>query len=383
MSNASVSEQYMLELINRERAEVGVQPLAFHGDLNESSALHSQWFIDDDTFSHTGEGGSTPRERMEDAGYQFTGAWGWGENIVLHSLVGNSGLQDDMDQLHSMLLDSPSHYAMMIKPEHEDVGIGVVVGEWRGFQVAAATENFAHNNGGADAYITGVVYDDNDSDNFYDIGEALNGLTVVATSAGGVKYTTTTQPAGGYAIEVPDGAYTVQLSSGGVVLGTRAVTVGDLNIKVDFITEPEPNEIIGTPLGDSLKGLSDTVNNIYGRDGNDVLRAGPLGDMLAGGNGNDLLYGGAGKDTIFGNSGSDRIWAGAGNDTIADMIGSNQFDGGAGNDTAVFTGAKSEYRVSTVDGLRVIGSTGNAILTSVETIKFSDGSYDVATGVFS
>lgn len=60
MTQANAYEQYMLELINIERAKVGSQPLAFDGDLNESAENHSTWMIATDTFSHTGTGGSTP-----------------------------------------------------------------------------------------------------------------------------------------------------------------------------------------------------------------------------------------------------------------------------------------------------------------------------------
>ena len=75
MSQANAYEQYMLELINVERAKVGSQPLAFDGDLNESAENHSAWMIATDTFSHTGTGGSSPGDRMKAAGYVFSGSW--------------------------------------------------------------------------------------------------------------------------------------------------------------------------------------------------------------------------------------------------------------------------------------------------------------------
>ena len=59
MSQPTALEQYMLELVNAERAKVGAQPLAFDFDLNESAELHSRWMIANDTFSHTGANGST------------------------------------------------------------------------------------------------------------------------------------------------------------------------------------------------------------------------------------------------------------------------------------------------------------------------------------
>ena len=82
MSQVNAYEQYMLELINADRAKVGAQPLAFDSNLNTASETHSQWMLNTDTFSHTGSGGSNAGQRMTAAGYVFSGSWAWGENIA-------------------------------------------------------------------------------------------------------------------------------------------------------------------------------------------------------------------------------------------------------------------------------------------------------------
>ena len=38
--------------------------------------------LGDNVFSHTGEGGSAPHDRMAAAGYDFTGSWVCAENIA-------------------------------------------------------------------------------------------------------------------------------------------------------------------------------------------------------------------------------------------------------------------------------------------------------------
>ena len=91
MSQATAYEQFMLELINAERAKVGAQPLAAQGDLNASAETHSKWMIAADVFSHTGAGGSTPTQRMTAAGYSFTGSSSSAENIAWASLRDPSG----------------------------------------------------------------------------------------------------------------------------------------------------------------------------------------------------------------------------------------------------------------------------------------------------
>src|SRR5688572_6062026 len=109
MSQPSAYEQYMLELINAERAKTGAQPLAFDGDLNESSESHSAWMLANDIFSHTGVNGSNGEARMRTAGYQFTGSWSWAENIAWATTRAPSGLQDEVLLLHTNLMNSSDH----------------------------------------------------------------------------------------------------------------------------------------------------------------------------------------------------------------------------------------------------------------------------------
>jgi len=130
MSQASAFEQYLLELINADRANAGVQPLAFDGDLNEASELHSQWMINTDTFSHTGAGGSSFTTRIANAGYSFAGSWAAGENIGWASLRGAPGYQDEVDLLHNMLMNSSGHRANLLSPTYREVGLGFEVGQY-------------------------------------------------------------------------------------------------------------------------------------------------------------------------------------------------------------------------------------------------------------
>src|SRR3954469_13361156 len=102
MSEPTALDQYLIEMINRARANpakeaarLGIdvneglsqgqittapkQPLAFDPALTDSARGHAKWMLDNDVFSHTGAGGSNPGDRMADAGYNFTGNWRWGE----------------------------------------------------------------------------------------------------------------------------------------------------------------------------------------------------------------------------------------------------------------------------------------------------------------
>ena len=111
-------------------------------------------------------------------------------------------------------------------------------------------------------------------------------------------------------------------------------------------------------------------------------------DNLTGTPGNDIIYGLDGNDTINGLGGNDTLYGGNGDDTLIGGPGNDTLDGGAGNDTAVYTGTHSQY---TYTGITVAGGTvmdtvpnrdGTDTLTNIEFLRFSDGTYNVATGVF-
>ena len=312
MSQASANEQFLLELINAERAKVGAQPLAFDGDLNEAAELHSQWMINTDTFSHTGSGGSNFTTRMKNAGYQLTGAWSAGENIAWASLRGAPGYQDEMQLLHTGLMNSPSHKANILNVNFKEVGLGVEVGQYKTYQAAFITEDFAKS--GTATFLTGVAFDDMDGDKFYDPGEGLAGLSVTATSSSGAKFVATTEAAGGYDMTLAPGTYTVSFSGSGIATTTKQVTIGSLNVKLDLVdpaggtgTPPPPSgTITGTESGDTLHGTAsnDTIN---GLGGSDQLFGEAGVDTINGGAGNDYIRGGLGADVLTGSTNFDRF----------------------------------------------------------------------------
>ncbi|SLN44159.1 Cysteine-rich secretory protein family protein [Roseovarius albus] len=142
MSQANALEVLMLGLINKERAAIGLAPLRFNGDLNEASEDHSDWMLDKDEFSHTGEGGSSAGDRIVSAGYVLEGNWTWGENIGWQSERGAPGLEDDVRDIHESLMNSPGHRANILNPDYEEIGIGIERGDFRGFDGVMITQNF-------------------------------------------------------------------------------------------------------------------------------------------------------------------------------------------------------------------------------------------------
>lgn len=310
MYEPSAEEQYLLELMNAERAKVGAQPLAFDFDLNEAAELHSKWMIATDVFSHTGAGGSTPTQRDQAAGYQLSGSWATGENIAWASLRNPAGLQDEVQLLHTNLMNSPGHKANILNANYREVGLGFETGEYQGWQGAFTTQSFAKS--GSALALTGVVYTDKDADHFYDPGEGLAGVKVTALSVAGATYTATTYASGGYDLTLPAGSYKVSFAGSAT---THDVVIGGQNVKLDFLgagattptpptTPPTPGPIVGDGGANSLLGTMG-ADTIQGLGGADKIQGQAGADVIDGGAGNDTLTGGQGADTVTGGQGYD------------------------------------------------------------------------------
>jgi hypothetical protein len=253
-------EQYLLELVNRARAnplgEVArnsdvsdlneglapgtlnasaKQPLAFNLDLIEASRNHSQWMLDNDVFSHTGAGGSSAGKRMKDAGYDFTGAYTWGENLSWRGTTGTLDLAESVAIQHDGLFDSPGHRTNLMNGDLKEAGLGIITGDFQGYNASMVTQNFAKS--GSETFLTGVIYDDGVvDDNFYTIGEAVDGVTIEAVrQSDGKTFATTNFDSGGYSLGLEPGTYTVTFS-GAELEGnvTDTVTIENTNIKLDL-----------------------------------------------------------------------------------------------------------------------------------------------------
>ena len=278
-------EQYMLELINRARANPAAeaaafgialnegvpadhaisaepkQPLAMNFNLVDAARDHSQWMIDNDVFAHAGDNGSNPGDRMRAAGYAFSPApWGWGENLAYRSQRPSvpppvqTTAQEHRDLFVDEGIEGRGHRTNMLAPGFKEVGVGIVAGEFRNYNALMSAQDFAYR--GGHSFLTGVAYTDATTDNdFYTPGEGLSGLTVTAVRASdNATFSTTTWSTGGYNLQLPPGTYDVTVAGLGLAqpLVHTGVVVGTQNVKRDFVpgdTTPAP-EPVPTPTPD-------------------------------------------------------------------------------------------------------------------------------------
>ncbi len=355
MIQPTVHEQYMLELINRARlnpsAEADLygidlnegltpntisnsvkQPLAFNLSLTDVANSHSQWMLDSDTFSHTGAGGSSPGDRLENAGYQYTTL---GENIGYFGTTGTLNVTEATSEVYKSLFKSTTgHRQNILNNNFREIGLATLTGDFDGYNSLMVTQNFATT--GSSTFLTGVAFKDEViDDDFYSVGEGLAGITVTAVrQSDNSSFATDTMSAGGYQIALTPGIYNVSFAKDNQTLGsTRQINLGSDNIKLDLNTD---------------------ANIISGTTGNDILNGTASNDLISANAGNDRINASAGNDTLNGGAGSDRLFAVSDRDLT---LTNNQLQG-LGRDN-----------ISQIEFANLYGQTGNNLIDASQSTQ--------------
>lgn len=279
MTNADSFERQMLDLINAERVSRGLDPVQLERNLNQSAEDHSKWMLRADVFSHTGAGGSSLRDRIEDTDFDIAGRFRAGENIAIQSERGSQGVSDDVIQLHEALMDSPGHRANILNANFDLIGIGIERGDFDfdsgTYESVIVTQNFA-STGGSPNLDTGGGAGSG--------GGAGGGAGGGGGGTGGAP-STPTPPA-------------PRQDDGPTIRGTKG-----------------KDTLAGTGKDDTLIGLAGH-DRLNGRSGDDLIKAGSGNDRLNGGAGEDRLIGGQGKDVLDGGKQNDVLTGGRGQDTF-------------------------------------------------------------------
>jgi len=269
--NPSADEQLVLEYINRARAnptaegtrlginmweglcdvnDVGVRPpLAMNKILHDIAWYHSWDMYTNNYFSHTDLSGNGPSQRMTNAGYNWN--W-WGENIAW-----GSGGYSATDLEDILMVDSGlacrGHRVNLFSSNFKEVGVGYYAGATRNL----VTQDFGSTSVGP--FLVGVVYNDADGDNFYDIGEGISGVTITP-SAG--SYYAVSSTSGGYAFPIgTSGTITVTASGSGLLPITKTVSLSGANIKLDFT--PQMWSAVPTGSTDASPAIAFFNNRLY------------------------------------------------------------------------------------------------------------------------
>lgn len=117
----TAEESELINLINAERASHGLGPVRMSNVLMQVARAHSQDMIDRDFFDHTSPDGWGPRDRLDNAGYNWMT---YGENIG----AGYSSAE----LMSNGWMNSSGHRAIMLTPEFTEIGVAYVAGGFYG-----------------------------------------------------------------------------------------------------------------------------------------------------------------------------------------------------------------------------------------------------------
>ncbi len=442
-------EQYLLELINRARMDplaelarynaavasgqyggaalaalddglaagsiTGTARQVLAGDeaLAAAAAGHSDFMLDTDQFNHSGIGNGTPVSRAQDAGYAGSYV---GENIAWSGTTGSVNPLTSIENHHFGLFRSAGHRANIFLSTYSEIGLGRELGVYtstRDWNASMLTELFA--NISTNRLLTGVAFADGNDNDFYGVGEGQGGVAVSVAGGGAAA----TAAAGGYAIQVTEGAQTVTI--GGV---TVKLTFGADNLKLDLVdgtrvfSSGDLTLVSGATEG-RLLGIADlsltgsrAAEVLTGNRGSNTIEGGKGNDTAAGGESNDSVKGGAGADTLRGDAGADRLDGGKDNDRVeggaeGDRLTGNSGDdtlvGGGGADTLVFADGFGndqvigfengldrfdfrDHSVASVAGLTISAAGGDAVIAdgtgNTITVLGAAGQIDAADFLF-
>jgi hypothetical protein len=373
MSIANDLERAMLDLINGERSARGLDELALELDLNAAAEDHSRWMLDTDTFNHTGKDGSSPADRMREAGFELSGSAGTAENIAIQSIRGAAGFDDDVVNLHESLMNSPLHRANILNPRYDYIGIGIEAGgfEYSGFPFElpsiVVTQKFAFT--GASVTLDLPAPEPETPPAPAPAPEPEP--TPEPLPEPEPERDPTPEPTPEPEPHPEPGQETDETPEPGP--STQPEPAPEPEPEPSPEPEPEPEtdetpayapaaepEISTTPTDgdDVLQGDAEanTIDGLGGHDlldggagddrligkggrdtldggaGDDHLRSGWSHDLLRGGDGRDHLWAGKGQDMLDGGAGNDWLWGESGHDTLDGGTGADTLQGGLGND---------------------------------------------------
>jgi len=241
--------------VNTGAMDQVAQPLSFNADLNTAAELHTQDMFNNQFQGHNSSSsppapflpGYSLGQRVDAIGYNWTGL---AENVFSNAdsaAQGHAGFDVDWGNTTNTgdpdynpafagqgMQNPAGHRRTIHNDTFKEVGIGVVNGTNGSVGPQLVTQDFG--NPGSASFVTGVVYDDLNSNNFYDIGEGKSGVRV---DVDGSAFFAISSDSGGYSVPVDgDGLYDVTFSGGGFSdHATTANIVGGDNVKVDYLVQ--------------------------------------------------------------------------------------------------------------------------------------------------
>ncbi len=129
---ASILPGVLTDLTNDTRATKDLSPIARNQLLDVAAQAAAEDMAAKGYFAHVSPDGKTPWYWLREAGYQYSYA---GENLAVNFT--------DSQEVQTAWLNSPTHYANIIKPQYTEVGYGIANGTYEGRATTFVVEFFA------------------------------------------------------------------------------------------------------------------------------------------------------------------------------------------------------------------------------------------------
>ncbi len=156
----------------------------------------------------------------------------------------------------------------------------------------------------------------------------------------------------------------------------------ELKNKVEFIWDFDPNKEYPDPqAGKTLTGTN-RKDLLVGDSGNDIIKGLDAFDVLYGRGGDDRLFGGNGKDTLYGGSGSDSLFGDGNNDILHGGADGDTLNGGDGADRLYGEGGDDTLNGDNGDDMLYAG-VGSDMLdggNGNDRLEGGEGGLDVLAG---
>ncbi len=140
-------------LLNGERADAGLGPLATDGKLADAALEHSRDMVQNTYFAHDAPDGRSSTDRIKATGYiPSDRAWTVGENLAW-----GTGTLATPKSIVAAWMNSPGHRENVLRPVFNEIGFGVVVGNpsRANGQGATYTTTFGNLGSGSAATVAG------------------------------------------------------------------------------------------------------------------------------------------------------------------------------------------------------------------------------------
>jgi LysM repeat protein len=109
--------------LNTLRARRGLHPYQLNPALNAAAQDQAEWLVHTGIRGHRRPDGSTPRARVETAGYQYSG-WCCGENYYM-------SIDATPDMVWNFWVSSSGHYLNLMHRDFQEVGIAMTTDGYR------------------------------------------------------------------------------------------------------------------------------------------------------------------------------------------------------------------------------------------------------------